>query len=619
MSVIAGIDVGNSTTEVALAEIGDDYLEPHFLASSTVMTTGIKGTLGNIPGIVHALHKATENAKISISDLDFVLLNEATPVIGDVAMETITETVVTESSMIGHNPGSPGGVGIGVGQTVHIRDLDTLQVGEPVIVVVPKEYDFEVAASLIRQSMQDGIDVQGGIAQGDDGVLITNRLPKALPFVDEVALIDRVPLNMLAAVEVASQGQAVRQLSNPYGIATLFSLSPQETTHIIPISKALIGLRSAVVIRTPSGDVQSRKIPAGSLRLIGEKQTVTVRVDSGAEAIMSALAQATYLLDVEGEAGTNVGGMIARVRQTMSDVTEKPLNTINIHDVLAVDCLVPQKVTGGIAQEFSIENATGLAVMVATDRLLMEHLAAALAQEIGIHVELGGVEAKMAALGTLTTPGIDVPLAILDIGAGSTDAALVRSSKKAGHKLVERTIHLAGAGHMVTLLIKNELGLDDDEIAEQIKLYPLAKVETLFHIRNEDNTVRFFKEPLDPRLFGRVALVAENKLIPIPTRHPLDRIRAVRQEAKQRVLVRNSLRALEYVAPAGNVRLLDFVAIVGRSGLDFELSQMLTKELSGFGIVVGTANVRGTEGALNAVATGLVLSYSKRQQAEQHG
>ena len=32
------------------------------------------------------------------------MINEATPVIGDVAMETITETIITESTMIGHNP-----------------------------------------------------------------------------------------------------------------------------------------------------------------------------------------------------------------------------------------------------------------------------------------------------------------------------------------------------------------------------------------------------------------------------------------------------------------------------------------------------------------------------------
>jgi diol dehydratase reactivase alpha subunit len=573
------------------------------------MTTGIKGTTGNIPGIIHALRQATGEAGLSLHDLDLVLLNEATPVIGDVAMETITETIVTESSMIGHNPGSPGGLGIGVGRTTHLRDLAGALAGEPVIVVVPRSYDFAVAAALIVRAIEQGVDVRGGIVQADDGVLIANRLPRPLPIVDEVSLIERVPLNMLAAVEVASQGQTVRQLSNPYGIATLFSLTPHETTLVIPIAKALIGLRSAVVIRTPSGDVQTRHIPAGTIALIGAKETLAVEMDRGADAIMEALAQVMCLLDVQGEAGTNVGGMIARVRQTMSDVTEKPLAAIKIHDVLAVDCLVPQKVTGGIAQEFSIEAATGLAVMVATDRLLMERVARSLSEEIGAPVELGGVEANMAMRGVLTTPGIDLPLAIVDIGAGSTDAAMMQRGKPV------RSVHLAGAGQMATLLIKNELGLDDIEIAEQIKIYPLAKVESLFHIRNEDNTVCFFKDPLDPRLFGRVALVAEDRLILIPTRHPLDRIRAVRQEAKQKVLVRNCLRALQFVAPAGNIRLLDFVAVVGRSGLDFELLQMLVNRLNGYGIVVGTANVRGTQGPVNAVATGLVLSFCERRRA----
>ena len=30
-------------------------------------------------------------------------------------METITETIITESTMIGHNPNTPGGEGVGVG------------------------------------------------------------------------------------------------------------------------------------------------------------------------------------------------------------------------------------------------------------------------------------------------------------------------------------------------------------------------------------------------------------------------------------------------------------------------------------------------------------------------
>lgn len=610
VSIIAGIDVGNSTTEIALAEITPTSSTPRWLASSRVSTTGIKGTLSNLPGIVYGLQDAVATAGIGLRDINLVLLNEATPVIGDIAMETITETIITESTMIGHNPVSPGGVGIGVGQTILIEELVDVKRGEKVIVIIPKGYDFEIAASMINRAMEFGVDVQGGIVQSDDGVLIANRLPKVLPFVDEVQLIDHVPLHMLAAVEVAPKGHVIRQLSNPYGIATVFELTPEETSMIIPIAKALIGLRSAVVIRTPAGDVQSRRIPAGALTLIGERQTLCVGIDSGADAIMDEVSKAQPLTNVTGESGTNVGGMIERVRQTMSEMTEKPMAEISIRDILAVDCLVPQRVSGGLAQEFSMENAVGLAAMVNTDRLLMERVARALSDEIGVPVELGGVEANMAILGTLTTPGISTPLAILDLGAGSTDAAILRPGEPV------RSMHLAGAGNMVSLLINTELGLENYDVAEQIKFYPLAKVESLFHIRTEDNAVSFFNEPLDPRLFGRVALVRGNgDLLPIQTDHSLERIRAVRREAKQKVFMRNSLRALQAVAPGGNIRLIDFVAIVGGSGNDFELSHMLVERLAAFGIVAGTANIRGTEGPLNAVATGLVLSYFERQRA----
>jgi hypothetical protein len=45
---------------------------------------------------------------------------------------------------------------------------------------------------------------------------------------------------------------------------------------------------------------------------------------------------------------------------------------------------------------------------------------------------------------------------------------------------------------MVSLLIKTELGLDDLQLAEEIKKYPLAKVESLFSIRHENGAVEFF-------------------------------------------------------------------------------------------------------------------------------
>jgi len=59
------------------------------------------------------LSLALEKAGWSREDfkkVDLVCLNKAAPVIGDVAMETITETIITESTMIGHNPSTPGGL-----------------------------------------------------------------------------------------------------------------------------------------------------------------------------------------------------------------------------------------------------------------------------------------------------------------------------------------------------------------------------------------------------------------------------------------------------------------------------------------------------------------------------
>jgi diol dehydratase reactivase alpha subunit len=120
--IIAGIDIGNSTTEVCIAVIDKDE-NITYKASSDVMTTGTKGTLENITGIKEALKLALGRANMQLSDVDNICLNEAAPVIGDTAMETITETIITDSTMIGHDPSTPSGDGLGIGETLRITDL----------------------------------------------------------------------------------------------------------------------------------------------------------------------------------------------------------------------------------------------------------------------------------------------------------------------------------------------------------------------------------------------------------------------------------------------------------------------------------------------------------------
>ncbi|EAW1753572.1 propanediol dehydratase reactivase alpha subunit PduG [Salmonella enterica subsp. enterica serovar Choleraesuis] len=604
MRYIAGIDIGNSSTEVALAR-QDETGALTITHSALAETTGIKGTLRNVFGIQEALALVAKRAGINVSDISLIRINEATPVIGDVAMETITETIITESTMIGHNPKTPGGVGLGVGITITPEELLTRPADSSYILVVSSAFDFADIANVINASMRAGYQITGVILQRDDGVLVSNRLEKSLPIVDEVLYIDRIPLGMLAAIEVAVPGKVIETLSNPYGIATVFNLNANETKNIVPMARALIGNRSAVVVKTPSGDVKARAIPAGNLELQAQGRTVRVDVAAGAEAIMKAVDGCGKLDNVTGEAGTNIGGMLEHVRQTMAELTNKPSSEIFIQDLLAVDTSVPVSVTGGLAGEFSLEQAVGIASMVKSDRLQMAMIAREIEQKLNIDVQIGGAEAEAAILGALTTPGTTRPLAILDLGAGSTDASIINPK---GEIIAT---HLAGAGDMVTMIIARELGLEDRYLAEEIKKYPLAKVESLFHLRHEDGSVQFFPTPLPPAVFARVCVVKQDELVPLPGDLALEKVRAIRRSAKERVFVTNALRALRQVSPTGNIRDIPFVVLVGGSSLDFEVPQLVTDALAHYRLVAGRGNIRGSEGPRNAVATGLILSWHK--------
>ena len=603
MGMVAGIDIGNASTEVALAERQGDKLI--FLATAIIPTTGIKGTRDNLSGVFQALTSALDQAGRRLDELELVRINEAAPVIGDVAMETITETVITESTMIGHNPSTPGGLGIGVGTTIRLDDLAKTVGGGPYLVVVDRSHSFDQVARVLNE-VAGRVQVTGAIMQRDDGVLVHNRLDNKIPIVDEVTKIEKVPLGMLAAIEVAEMGRIVETLSNPFGIATLFGLDAGDTMQVVPLARSLVGNRSAVVIRTPKGDVKERRIPAGTLTFHGRAATHEVDVDRGAEEIMAASAKARQIQDITGAPGTNVGGMMENVRVTMSRLTNKSPQDIHITDLLAVDTQVPRQVAGGIADEFSMEAAVGIAVMVKADRLQMETIAADMASEIGIPVEVGGVEADMAIRGALTTPGTAPPVAILDMGAGSTDASVMRTDGSGV------STHLAGAGNMVTLMIQSELGLETFDAAEDVKRYPLAKVESVFNIRHEDGTVQFFSEPLPPHVYARVVVLKPEGMVPLSLNLPVETIRQVRIRAKERVFVTNALRALRQVSPTQNVRDIDFVVLVGGSALDFEIPQLVTKALADYRVVAGRANIRGTEGPRNAVATGLALSWGQR-------
>ncbi len=606
MSYIAGVDIGNSTTEVCVGEAGGDG-RIHFLTSASCATTGTKGTVENIHAIKSALVQAMSKIGREVTDIDLIRLNEAAPVIGDTAMETLTETIITDSSMIGHNPSTPAGAGQAVGEILLIENISRGVPGIPYIVAASAVYSYEEAAAILNQSA-DSLDITGVILQADEAVLVENRLQKKVPIIDEVARIDKLPDGVLAAIEVVLPGQTVRMLSNPYGIATLLSLNAEETRVITPIAKSLIGKRSAVVIKTPGGNIRENVLPAGEIYLDAQNST-SVNLDEGAQKIMEAVSNAGDIRDISGQEGTNVGNMLARIRKGMSEVDAGADADIRITDILAVDTLAPVLISGALAGETCLEKAVGIAAMVKTQQLPMRQIAQRLEGELSTKVMVAGVEAVMATLGALTTPGTKLPLAILDMGGGSTDAAVISQEGSVA------MTHQAGAGELVSMLIETELGLGDRHMAEQVKKYPLAKVESLFHMRMENGQMTFVEESIDPRFYGRVVLLAEDGFIRMEQDIPMEKIVQVRRDAKRKVFLTNAFRALKKVAPGHDLKNITNVVLVGGSAEDFEIPEMLMEEFSNYRIVCGRGNIRGTQGPRNAVATGLVLSYAGEMQS----
>jgi len=601
MKILGAVDIGNSTTEVCLAEENESG-KIRFLSGAATQTTGLKGTVGNVTGILSALEAAAASANLNIQQISHIRINEAAPVIGGAAMETLTQTAVTESSMLGHNPKTPAGAGTGYGKTIKIENLSHGVNNESYIVIISDKTDYQTAATLINQAIAHDINISRAIMQNDEAVLVYNRLNKKIPIVDEVCHIHKINEDIETAIESALPGQSISMLSNPYGIATLLKLTPDETIHITPIAKSLLGAKSAVVMKTTwNNPAPAQKI--GKISIQGDRH-IDIDFNQGAEAVTKAIESAGRITNIQGEMGTNIGNMLKKATESMAALTgehDKP----QIRDLFAVDTFAPVKISGALSGETSLEKAIAVAAMVTAGRLPMETIASELANKTGIFTAVAGVEPVMAALGALTTPGTDFPLAILDLGGGSTDAAII---DKTG---IIQSVSLAGAGELVTLMIQSQLGLASRTTAENIKKYPAAKAESMFHIRLENGEIIFYEEGLDPRFFGAVVMLTPEGLVKIEEDRPIEKIVKVRQESKRGVFVNNATRAINKLSPfIHGENPIKHVILVGGSAEDFEIPGFISTAFADMGMVCGRGNIRGTEGPRNAVATGLIMGYA---------
>ncbi len=252
--LVAGVDVGNSTTEVAVARV-EPGSEPEWLLVLRRPTTGPKGSRACAEGVSDLIGQAERRLG---ERPHLLLLAELHPVESSlVELGMLEELDLARTAIARPASSTPSGEGVAVGV---LRPLAGLT-GEPdrrAVLVVVAGWDFDHAAERLREARDRGWTIAGAIVQEDDAVLIGNRFDRGIPIVDEVADAAGLPLGSLAAVEVAAPGESVLELADPLRLAVLLGLSPTEARAARHAARAVAGHRAAIVCRGEPGGEPAR-------------------------------------------------------------------------------------------------------------------------------------------------------------------------------------------------------------------------------------------------------------------------------------------------------------------------------------------------------------------------
>jgi Diol dehydratase reactivase ATPase-like domain/DD-reactivating factor swiveling domain len=562
--LVAGVDIGNSTTEVAVARV-DPGADPEWLLVLRCETTGAKGSVACAEGVAELVGRAERRIG---ERPHLLLLAELHPVESDLLeLGRIEELELSRTAIARPASATPSGEGVGAGILRSLDDLRGAPSPQPAIAVAAAA-DFEVAAAALVDARRRGWRITAAIIEGDDAVLIGNRFDRALPIVDEVADAARLPTGMLAAVEVAAAGGDVEQLSDPLRVAVLLGLSPVEARSARHAARAVAGHRAAIVVRgeRSSGVEAEHAQPA----------PVTLILADGSESPLDERAEPPppgVIRSIRGEAGD---------RDRLLDVCWRPLPA-------APD-------DPSFSRRLALRRAVAVASLRegATNGLLdtLARLALRGARVVA-------TESEAAVHGASTTPGAGEAPFVLDLGGGTVDL-----HRGAGADV--QAVATAGAGELVTRICAALLQCDG-ATAERAKRRRSVRVETPFALHHEDGSRSFLGEPAAPGSVARLCLLDGSELRPLAAPLAPEVWRGLRRAAKRDVIARNVRRALD---AAGGVPRGELVTLVGGSACDAEVVDAVAAELADLDLAVARGDVLGMHGPRAAVAVGLVLAYA---------
>lgn len=220
MTLVAGIDVGNSTTEIVVI---DDAGTPVVWDRSP--TRGRKGSAESGAAAARLLARLERGLG---RRADAAILTEQHPVVTTNREVAPITPDTGRLCTLASSGSTPGGHGFGVGRP---RDTEDEPATEgPVVLVARDPLGYRRTAVRVAEWIAAGAEVRGVILAGDEARLVATRLKADLPVVDcadaEAALACR-----LVAVEVATAGAQVRRVSDPIALAADLGLGPAEHEH----------------------------------------------------------------------------------------------------------------------------------------------------------------------------------------------------------------------------------------------------------------------------------------------------------------------------------------------------------------------------------------------------
>jgi Diol dehydratase reactivase ATPase-like domain/DD-reactivating factor swiveling domain len=599
VTVTAGVDVGNATTEVAFLD-GD-----RLLGADRVATRGRKGSVDSLRGAAALVRRLERRLGCRVGEARVAPLR---------AVDTTTLTIPAVPPATGRlwllaaGVTTPGGTGAWVGAPLWLdRSLPPVwspppagvppsagpaalapqgpavppAAGPPAVAIVPAGFGYARAAERLRALLSAAVPVGAVLTGGDEGVLISNRLNASLPVIDQVNLT-ALRGAQLIAVEVRRPGEPLTLLADPVALAAAFSLSGSEAGDAAALCRTLVDFSNAVV------GCAAQDAVGGAER----------RADGAPDG--TAAAAGRERRGEPEEPWVVAAGERIALRLACARAQEWPVGTVRAlgtpEGELEVDDLFALDLAAVADAATARRGSLGSAALVTSLRRMAggaDH-ARTLADLLDLPVHSVLTEPAAARLGALTTPGARPDAVVVDLGAGTVDVIAP-----------DGEVVAAGAGGLLTAAVAETLGIPR-AAADWVKRGPCLRVDGGRRFEAEDGSRGFLDRPVPSPAAGMLAVRGPAGLLPFDRRHSPAEWRAIRLRLKEAVLAVNLRRALSTLGAA-----LPQVLIVGGPAGDDELLGVLLRSLPG-DVPVGRASVGGTlrgapAGHRYAAAVGLAM------------